>query len=91
MLEGEDTEENEIMCCHKEPIEYLGATFFVLCISNSSKIWTSNTDNVVGKIQKRLKIMSVKRLNVARIIIQSKINSIPRYLSGLNVITKKKL
>lgn len=33
--------------------------------------------------------MSVKRLNVARIIIQSKINSIPRYLSGLNVITKK--
>ena len=44
-----------------------------------------------GKIQKRLKIMSVKRLrlNVARIVIQSKINSIPRYLSGLNVITKK--
>ena len=35
--------------------------------------------------------MSVKRLrlNVARIVIQSKINSIPRYLSGLNVITKK--
>ena len=58
-------------------IEYLGATL------NSRFQWSPNKSKIADKIKDRLKHFKPKnlKLNTIRVVLQSKVNSIPRYLA----------